>query len=321
MNYYLYKLSFDSAVHFGSSDSALSLYTSEDHFLADTLFSALCHTALTLKGPECLAALCETARSGELILSDSMPWQGERLYLPKPCANNESSQELPPELRKAVKKLMWIPLDAMEAFSDSLHDGELFDVADAAAEFGKTSERTKASIHPGADTVPYPVGQFSFRSECGLWLIAGCKTEEQGELLELLMEGLGLSGIGGKVSSGYGKFHLEDVIYLNDDNTTWLYQALTDEAAEKQLLLTSSLPSDEELEELIPESTYRLIRRGGFVQSPSYDETARKKRSQFFLAAGSVLPARFRPVLYSVGEENHHPVYRFSAPVMLGVEL
>lgn len=40
MNYFLFKLSFHTPCHFGSSDSALSLYTSEDHFCADTLFSA-----------------------------------------------------------------------------------------------------------------------------------------------------------------------------------------------------------------------------------------------------------------------------------------
>ena len=39
MDYYLYKLKFDGAVHFGQSESALSLYTTADHFRADTLFS------------------------------------------------------------------------------------------------------------------------------------------------------------------------------------------------------------------------------------------------------------------------------------------
>ena len=44
MNYSLIRLRFDGLAHFGTSDSALSLFTSEDHFYADTLFSALCHT-------------------------------------------------------------------------------------------------------------------------------------------------------------------------------------------------------------------------------------------------------------------------------------
>ena len=52
MNYFLIKLEFDSCVHFGTADSAQSLSASEDHVLADTLFSALCHTALQLHGQD-----------------------------------------------------------------------------------------------------------------------------------------------------------------------------------------------------------------------------------------------------------------------------
>lgn len=62
MNYYLYKIAFETAVHFGSSSSAQSLYVSEDHFCADTLFSALCHTALALRGQEGLERICQAAK-------------------------------------------------------------------------------------------------------------------------------------------------------------------------------------------------------------------------------------------------------------------
>lgn len=54
MNYFLFKLQFDTAVHFGGADSALSLYTSEETLRADTLFSALCHETLVQHGEEAL---------------------------------------------------------------------------------------------------------------------------------------------------------------------------------------------------------------------------------------------------------------------------
>ncbi len=38
MNYFLFKLRFETAVHFGPSDAALSLAASEEHVRADTLF-------------------------------------------------------------------------------------------------------------------------------------------------------------------------------------------------------------------------------------------------------------------------------------------
>lgn len=74
MNYSLIRLRFDGLAHFGTSDSALSLFTSEDHFYADTLFSALCHTALSLHGIDGLQSLLQQAADGSLLLSDSMPW-------------------------------------------------------------------------------------------------------------------------------------------------------------------------------------------------------------------------------------------------------
>ncbi len=95
MSYLLFKLAFDAPVHFGPSDSALSLYTSEDFFRADTLFSALCHTA----GDE-LDRLVKSVQNDCLRFSDAMPWRGDTLFLPKPCFSVESASDISPELRK-----------------------------------------------------------------------------------------------------------------------------------------------------------------------------------------------------------------------------
>ena len=323
MNYYLYKLAFDTSVHFGGTASALSLYSSEDHFCADTLFSALCHTALSLGGEELLNRLCSMAESGELLLSDSMPFKDERLFIPKPCASSETKKEIPSGQRKAAKKLEWIPLDAFSDFSESIKGGDAFDAAGAKEVFGISTETAKAALFPGEDALPYQVGLFSFCSGCGLWFIAGCAEDEQEELIEKLLTGLGMSGIGGKISSGYGKFHVDDVIWLDepfDDATQWLSDALNRDCG-KYLLLSSALPDDSELEDVISGAEYKLIRRGGFVRSDHYAEESRKKKEQVFLAAGSVLKKRFSPRLYEAGENGRHPVYRFSGPVFLGVEL
>lgn len=130
MDYCLFKLRFDGAVHFGQSDSALSLYTSADHFYADTFFSALCHTAGTLYGEAGIERLCARAQAGELLLSDSMPWRerngNDIYYLPKPCAISARKQEIPAHLRKAIKKLAWIPVQDMGAFERSMRGEQLY---------------------------------------------------------------------------------------------------------------------------------------------------------------------------------------------------
>ena len=130
MNYYLYKLQFDGAVHFGAADSALSLSSSADHFCADTLFSALCHTAGTLWGNKGIEALCKQVNDGALLLSDSMPWRCKEdkdiYYLPKPCAVSQAKQEVPADLRKQIKRLAWIPVAEMAAFQSSLEGKALY---------------------------------------------------------------------------------------------------------------------------------------------------------------------------------------------------
>ena len=324
MNYYLYKLAFDTAVHFGSSSSAQSLSVSEDHFCADTLFSALCHTALRLRGQEGIEQLRQAAENGQLLLSDSMPWSGDTYYLPKPFASARADSDIPASKRKAIKSLNWIPVEEYPAFIDSIRGGRVYDVEHAKTDFGVTTSTTKVRITQGEDSLPYQVGLFHFQENTGLWFLAGFESDDLSDFFQVLIEGLSLNGIGGKTSAGYGKFHVDDMILLNepfDDVTEWLFDSLTNTAAARQVLLTTSLPSEEELSALLPDAEYMLTRRAGFIQSSSYAEENRRKTTQLFFMAGSVLPKRFKAILYEVGEPGKHPVYRLSAPLFLGVEL
>ena len=269
MNSLLFKLRFTTAVHFGPSDSALSLYSSAETFCADTLFSALCHTAMSLWGVNGLQELCSQVRAG------------------------------------------------------SLAGGDAFEPRRYSAEFGRPVETTRACVADGEDTVPYAVGTFMFAPDHGLYILALCADEQQAGTLRTLLEALGVSGIGGKVTSGCGRFVLDDEIDLDapfDDQTEWLSNALSGEHSH-YLLVTASLPRDDELDETLAGASFALVRRGGFVQSDTYAHTARKKRTQYFLASGSVLTRRFDGDLYEVGGGGAHPVYRYGCPVLLGVDL
>ncbi|MGN0990788.1 MAG: type III-A CRISPR-associated RAMP protein Csm4 [Candidatus Ventricola sp.] len=323
MDYYLFKLRFEGAVHFGAADSALSLQTSADHFCADTLFSALCHTAGSLWGKAGIERLCAQVQAGELILSDSMPWResgGEDVYyLPKPCAVSQVKQEIPSDLRKAMKRLSWIPVRDMDAFHDSLVGKALY--CPQEEPFGEAGARTQAAVFDGRDTVPYQVGTFRFFPSCGLYVLAGCASDEQAEQLKTLLHALGMSGIGGKVSAGYGAFSVEDVVLLNepfDAQTQWLYEALVCPQPKHYLLLTTSLPSDDELEAALSGAMFQLARRGGYVQSETFADEPQRKRTQVFLAAGAMLARPFSGALYIVAN-GVHPVYRYAKPMMLGV--
>ena len=66
MNYFLLKLAFDTAVHFGGSDSAVGSQSSALTLRADTIFSALCHTALEVYGEPALEELLVSADADAL---------------------------------------------------------------------------------------------------------------------------------------------------------------------------------------------------------------------------------------------------------------
>ena len=201
-----------------------------------------------------------------------------------------------------MKKLRWLPMHAFERFSVSVHGGAAF-VPETVEGFGVHEDYTKAAVTDGEDANPYQVGVFRFFEDCGLWFMLCCP-EEDGPYYKTLLRLLGMSGIGEPF----------------DDQTEWLHDALAQENS-SYLLLTTALPEKEYLESVLDGAYYQLTRRGGFIQSETYAAEPQKKDTQYFLAAGSVLKRKFSGGLFNVGESGKHPVYRYSAPVLLGVSL
>ena len=86
------------------------------------------------------------------------------------------------------------------------------------------------------------------------------------------------------------------------------------------LLLSTSLPQTDELDNALEGASFQLVRRSGFMASYRV-ETPLKKKTQYALSAGSVLQNRYQGALYDVGLSDVHPVYRYSKPIFMGVTL
>ena len=197
MNYFLLKLAFDTAVHFGGSDSAVGSQSSALTLRADTIFSALCHTALEVYGEPALEELLVSADADALRISDAMPWRGDTFYLPKPIAASTSPAELSTVERKAVKKLAWIPVSKFDRYTASLHSGT-YPLDELDQSFGQAYEQTKASVTDDAAAKPYFVGLYRLHTGCGLYVLCACEGNDQLKMLKELFTLLGLSGIGGR---------------------------------------------------------------------------------------------------------------------------
>ncbi|MDO4492117.1 MAG: type III-A CRISPR-associated RAMP protein Csm4, partial [Lachnospiraceae bacterium] len=189
MKYKVVKLAFSQGVHLGNG----MLTDGGNTVFADTLFSALCQEALQMEGS--VEGLCDLVRRNQLRFSDGMPYIGEKLYIPKPYLSVKTEEEGDSSLKKAFKKLTYIPVEKVEQYLS----GKL----DAAAEntvlsgLGSYEMRNHAAINRGKDSDPYHVGVYHFNPGCGLYLVIGYETEEIWSYAEQLLTALSYTGIGG----------------------------------------------------------------------------------------------------------------------------
>ena len=101
MEYTMYRLTFQTAVHFGRQNLDEGEYTC----CADTLFSALCQEAFKL-GEHVLQRLYHETKEGKLLFSDTFPYMKQTYFLPKPIKRIESDRrEGDSTVKKAFKKL------------------------------------------------------------------------------------------------------------------------------------------------------------------------------------------------------------------------
>lgn len=320
MSYYLYKLQFTTPLHVGDSRLANGLESVQLNICADTLFSALCHTVLQLEGREALSAFVEKVRTNRILFSDTLPYKRDTLFIPKPFMNSRSEREVDASLKKLIKKLTYIPVEMIHSFMDSINGKEDFDIQSIDNDFAKGALDTKVNLTEEISR-PYAVASVGFNDGCGLYGIVKAEESDMDYLIRLFKL-LGLGGIGGKTSSGYGKFRLVESLCLDDAPADSVYGTLltllANSESDYNISLTTSLPLDSELEQAVNGANYKLVRRGGFVYSTAMDKPL-KKQTQYCFSAGSVFKSRFEGGVFNVGVNSPHPVYRYLKPIFIGV--
>lgn len=300
MNTYFYKLKFNTPIHFGMTDLSSCSLT----IFSDTLFSALYIEALKLDDAEMLYGYVQ---SGNLLVSDLMPYNGDTYYIPKPIMMIRSDKKSDSSLKKQFKKLSHIPIDDIEPFLEAEYDPKT--PLEKLSQISSSSLRQMVNILPEEDNKPYSVGICSFREKCGLYFILQADSDAK-TLMDKLMKSLSYAGLGGKRSAGFGRFEYECV-----------EKELPKPNSERGVYMSLSvcLPKDDELDGAMENATFELIKRSGFVASESYSETPLRKRDLFCFKGGSVFRNRFEGDVFDVSSGGAHPVYRYARPMWLSL--
>lgn len=320
MEYQIYKFEFLTPVHFGTG----TLDSSSCSFLSDTLFSALCQEAVS-EGEDALDQLVTYAREDKIRFSDAFPYIDDEYYLPKPVMYvGKNTDEGNSKTKKLYKNLKYIASSQFHNYLSGDFDPE--NARNRLKNLGHSAMKVSANIQNREDTrqyrnneeadpgvaLPYRIGIYRFSESSGLYIIVGYQDEDARAFVEDLLINLSYSGIGGRRSAGLGKFELK-----KGKNTENLQQVLSDDEPGMQMLLSQALPAENEIEKVLQNATYLLVKRSGFVNSPNYADEFRRKRDLYVFASGSVFQHRFHGNIYDVGDGGRHAVYRYSKPLFI----
>ena len=328
MRYEIILFRFTSPVHFGDAAEGGDLGEILSYCRADTFFSALCREAADIS-QELLACVVEGIQRGKLRFSDLFPWKKANhcyeLYLPRPVMNlphTEQAETLSYEEvreqsgeRKKYKKRSFIRASEMESYLQERN-------ISAQPDFGKEELRTQYNAR---EKRPYGIGAYHFMPDAGLYLILS-GDEELAEKLEPLIKLLGMAGIGGKRSSGFGKYIFEDdPLDLSDENTyggddVSLYKMLCAGHSNCYMALSSFLPEKLEVGDM-SSGTGKIIKRGGFAWSREMTGPA-KVSSVYMMASGSCFSKRLEGRIADVNNGSvPHPVYKYGKGLFVGLPL
>lgn len=321
MNFWVYKLSFSTELHIGNGLLTDSYYT----MYADSFFSALCLEALKIYGAEGIEKLKTMAMEDKLVLSDGFPYIKDKLYIPKPLDTTflnpycEAKQDTSVQ-RKTWKKTKYLPLEIWNKNNSKLDvEKELENLKG----IGWSSLRIRAFIQGLEETMPYGVGGFQFVKDNGMYFIVGLEKEVE-EIFDNILNSLQYTGIGGKLSTGMGKFQWSKEEASNDVKERLCYAEQSREET-NLMTLSVSLPNKED-EEVLENSYYSVIKRSGFVSSFDYTSKQKdisgftKKKNLYVIQSGSCMSHGYCGDIIDVSDGGVHEVLRYAKPLFWRLE-
>lgn len=183
----------------------------------------------------------------------------------------------------------------------------------------------------GKDAVPYYMERIHFHHRAGLYFLVEAKDDFYDTVLRPALRLLAEEGLGTKRNIGNGQFDLIDTQQANGqiERLTLSLKVLT--VADAYLNLSLYCPGKEELKEVaLEQSSYQLIKRGGWIASPmNVDCISHRKRSVYMFAEGSVFKSTqalagkiedLQPPLWKSNSDiKPHPVWRDGRAIFLPI--
>ena len=316
-----YKIEPKTGFHLGTKEGWME--STSNYIHSDTLFSAICNAYSNLYGNDELESFLEKfVQSPQFLISSAFPYVDETLLFPIPFS-------VKPPQKADIKKFKKIKFVSRPIF-ESVCKGEGIPpefqkmiVQEGHVLIGETKELGIKKIW-AEDNRPrivldrtsssaniYHVSEIQFNQGCGMHFLIKYLEKDCTIKVEACLRLLQDDGIGGDRSSGKGSFSLSPPTEFNFTTMT----------ADHFVTLSLYHPKKEEISsQILRESKYDLITRGGWIYSLKI-KNLRRKRIRMFVE-GSVFPLKkdLYGQLKNVTPEEHnipleigkiHKVYRY----------
>lgn len=321
MEYKLYKLTFNTPVHFGSDIVGSSLEELDFICHSDTFFSALCLEYIKLNGAETIDDFIDFFNNGKLLISSLLPYKNNDLYIPKPSiviersdTKNENKEENSSSDRKKMKKLNYIKVSDIDIYLNYIKGIGDFNFDYEYNNFAKYSLNQKVGLRDEENRL-YSLGTYSFYKNNGLYFALSFSDNETLKEFEKVLKSLSYSGIGGKRTHGLGNFE-----YNESDFSAFENKLFKD--SKYKMLLSLFSPTENEMESIdFNNSFYSLIKRNGFIYSNNYSGNLSKRKSLSMFKEGSCFTDNINGNIKDVSQNGNHKVYRYGKAFYIGIDI
>jgi len=333
------KLHFETPLHLSRGKSDYE--TGEDMLHSDTIKSAVFACGLQLYGEKNInKSFLESFK-----VTSAYPFYRDEFFFPKPMTR------LPLEFpdigeaigAKKIKKLKFLGKSFFETvlkgkkrsvedkhliqkgrfISDRLQDQEFTVIQTEETQQRVTVPHEHETDQNGIPLTPTPfyLQRLHFSRQAGLFFLTDA-TDETLIRLDHILKLLGDNGIGTDRNVGNGFFTHEIIEHFTLE---------IPETTSHQISLSLYLPRKEELSELLlSDSSYMLIKRGGYIASAALSKhmTFRKK-SIYMFSEGSTFPngqlegkiEDLQPDIFQTSEKQGHPVWRDGMPIWVPIKI
>jgi len=345
---YLVELQFDHAVHYGSSVAGYGVEEVDETCHSDTLFSGIINQLAAVEDLISEFSLKNFLEEFDLHTS---PFRvssfgivkGMEYFLPKPLIEPSVSFSEPSiqKYKKDFRKLKWIHLEDFYKWQN-----KMLSIDDIKGYFESNTNEpppkapsflqafTKAQHIRDRETDStqlYHTGQLFYGDEVYPFFLVDFNSETLSwEWFKEALRLLGISGLGGRRSSGYGKFTLRyEPILIGADGSLWPKEVRETTRHRKAIELWNKVLSHEsegcylfsllKPKEIIINDylAYNLlIRKGWFFSNSGFYQM--KRKTVYMFSEGSMFRKPIEGKLLNISPDElpdeHHEIYRYGHP-------